>query len=77
MSLTATVSVVAPGSGVPNGTVAFYDGATLLATVDLGTGRVGRAAVVLPAGVHSLTAVYSGAANYNASTSPIRVQTVT
>src|SRR5439155_1197873 len=76
VTLTAVVSPVAPGTGVPTGTVTFRDGATVLATVTLANGSASFAASTLAAGSHSLTAVYSGSPNFNASTSPAVTQVV-
>src|SRR6516164_2353986 len=60
VGFTATVSVVAPGTGTPNGSVTFQDGATSLATVTLSSGAATFTASSLSAGSHSITAVYSG-----------------
>jgi hypothetical protein len=71
LTLTATVSANAPGSGVPTGTVDFMDG-----TVPLGTAMLnhaGKATLttrgLLPGTHAALTAVYSGDHNYLTSTS--------
>ncbi len=78
VTFTATVSVVSPGGGTPDGTVQFKDG-----TLNVGSPRTlvnGVASLTLPrlaGGVHSITAEYSGAPNYNPSTSPVRTHTVT
>jgi hypothetical protein len=69
VTLNATVSVPTPGGGIPTGTVSFYDGTVLIATVDLDASRVGHAAVILPAGLHKITAVYNGSTDYKTSTS--------
>ncbi|MDX3853667.1 Ig-like domain-containing protein, partial [Streptomyces sp. AK02-01A] len=74
--LTATVTAVAPGSGTPTGTVSFFDGATLLGSGSLSGGVATLSVSTLSVGVHSLTAVYSGNVSFNASTSPIDIQTV-
>jgi len=71
VTLTAVVSPVAPGTGVPTGTVTFRDGATVLATVTLANGSAS-----LAVGSHSLTAAYSGGGNFLASTSAIVIHTV-
>jgi len=67
VTFTATVSVIAPGGGIPTGTVTFRDGATFLATVSL----VGTTAVFttsnLGVGPHSMTATYNGDTNFSAS----------
>ncbi|HTQ39322.1 MAG TPA: Ig-like domain repeat protein [Pirellulales bacterium] len=70
VTLTATVAVVSPGAGSPTGTVTFMDGSNTL-----GTGSVnssGQATYTVPANtlsldVHSITAVYGGDANFQAS----------
>src|SRR3989442_968186 len=76
VTLTAVVSPVAPGTGVPTGTVTFRDGATVLATVTLVNGSASLTVSTLTTGSHSLTAVYSGSPNFNASTSPAVTQVV-
>src|SRR5207249_2247406 len=72
VTFTAMVSALAPGTGIPTGTVTFKDGASVL-----GTGTVSGAGVAtyttgaftLSVGSHSITAVYGGDANYTSSTS--------
>jgi hypothetical protein len=72
-TLTATVVPASAATAKPIGTVMFYDGATLLGSGVLSTsGSTYTAAVpvVLTATTtHSLTAVYSGDANYATSSS--------
>jgi len=63
---TATVASLA---GVPTGTVAFYDGSTLLGSVTLASGVAAYTTSSLALGTHSITAVYSGDANFSAVTS--------
>ncbi|MFF1956030.1 Ig-like domain-containing protein, partial [Streptomyces sp. NPDC058220] len=58
-------------------TVSYFDGATLLGTGTLSGGVATFAVSTLSVGTHSLTAVYAGDSNFNASTSPIDTQTVT
>ena len=67
--VTATVSAVAPGSGVPDGTVQFYtDGVVNGSPVTLdGSGRASITLASLPTGSHSISATYSGGANFTAS----------
>ena len=60
VAFTATVSPVAPGSGTPTGTVSFYDGATLLATVNLVNGVATFTISTLAKGTHNIKAVYNG-----------------
>ena len=70
VTFTATVSVVAPGTGTPAGSVEFFDGATSLGTSTLnGSGQASFAASTLTVGTHSITAKYLGTSNYNESTS--------
>ena len=71
VSLTATVSPVAPGSGTPTGSVEFYDG-----TSDLGAGTYDNVSGVwslstagLALGSQAITAVYSGDDNFSSSQS--------
>ncbi len=73
-----TATVVWPsGAGTPTGTVTFRDGTTALATIPLGSGGTGSASTVFAtAGQHSITAQYSGDANFGGSTSPALVQVV-
>ena len=70
VSLTATVVTVSPGSGIPHGTVSFFDGQSLLgsSTVD-GTGVAILTLSNLDHGGHSITAVYNGDSNDTTSTS--------
>ena len=76
VTLTAVVSPVAPGTGVPTGTVTFRDGATVLATVTLANGSASFVTSTLAVGSHSLTAAYSGGGNFLASTSATVIDTV-
>ena len=78
VTFTATVTTVAPGLGSPTGTVNFLDGATPLASnVALnGAGVATFTTTSLSIGTHSITAVYSSDANFNASTSPAVSQVV-
>jgi hypothetical protein len=68
--LTATVAPVAPGAGVPTGTVTFFEGGKILGTAQLDSN--GQAGVFLerfPPGAHTVTAVYSGDGDFMTSTS--------
>jgi hypothetical protein len=73
VTFTATITVINPGGGLPTGSVAFYDGSTLLGTGTLSAVDGKSIATFsdgnLSVGVHSITAVYSGDANYAASAS--------
>src|SRR2546427_194147 len=76
VTLSRTVTAVAPAVGVPTGTVTFSDGATALATVTLVNGTASLTTSTLTVGSHSLTAVYNGSANFLGSTSPTVRQVV-
>ena len=68
VTLTAVVVSVAPGSGVPVGTVTFKDGATVLGTKPVSaSGQAVLTTSALTVGPHTLTATYSGNANYKPS----------
>ncbi|HTW80777.1 MAG TPA: Ig-like domain-containing protein, partial [Terracidiphilus sp.] len=55
----------------PTGSVSFYLGSTLLDTASLTGDSTSFITTLLPVGVNSLTAVYSGNADFNSSTSSI------
>src|SRR6266702_859941 len=75
--LTAKVAAVPPAVGTPTGTVAFQDGATALGTATLSSSGVATLTLsTLAVGSHSLTAVYSGDANFSGATSAALTQTV-
>jgi hypothetical protein len=64
-------------SGTPGGSVTFKDGSNTLGTGNLNSSGVANFTTsILPAGIHSLTAVYGGNANFTGSTSPVLTQTV-
>jgi len=73
VNFTATVTSAA---GTPGGTVTFLDGATTLGTKPLTGGSATWSTATLSVAAHSITAVYSSDANFNASTSPELIQTV-
>ena len=80
---TATVSVVAPGTGVPGGAVVFREGTTILSTDTLDYN--GRAAFITSAfsvGSHTITATYEGFDYCSASSTALtetvaRAETIT
>ena len=77
VTFTATIGVVAPGAGVPTGSVTFKDGSTTLGTGTLNsTGQATFATTTLAVGSHTITAVYGGDPNYSGRTSAARAQTV-
>jgi hypothetical protein len=73
VTLTAQITVVAPGSGTPTGTVTFRDGSSSLGTGTVKVvGGIAEATLTtskLSQGNHSLTAVYGGSSSYAGSTS--------
>ena len=78
VTYTATVKAKAPGMGLPTGTITFKNGAAAISTVAV-TAATGKAAVsVTPhtKGTYSLTAVYSGNANFTVSTSAVVKQVI-
>jgi hypothetical protein len=70
VTFTATVSAVAPGAGVPTGTVRFrVDGTNVGAAVTL-VGGVARYQIAnLSVGRHTIAAIYNGSVSYSTSTS--------
>jgi LmbE family N-acetylglucosaminyl deacetylase len=73
VTFTATIS---SNGGTPTGTVTYMDGATVLGAGILSDGMASYTAPALVGGTHSITAVYSGDANFETSTSPAVLQTV-
>jgi hypothetical protein len=70
VTFTVTVTAVAPGVGIPTGTVTFLDGATPIGTATLNGSGVGSFSTsTLTVGTHPITASYAGDGNFNASTS--------
>jgi Big-like domain-containing protein/IPT/TIG domain-containing protein len=70
-TLKATVKAIAPGGGTPSGTVTFWEGKTVLATVPLSSSVAKYPLKSMPIGTHEITATYSGDPNYEASGSAI------
>src|SRR5438309_2235059 len=75
-AVTLTASVTSPVTGTLTGTVTFQDGTSALGTGTLSGGAATFITSGLTAGTHSITAVYSGDANFASSTSPGLTQTV-
>jgi hypothetical protein len=77
-SVQFTATVTSMAAGTPTGTATFFDGATALSpAVNLGAQSSATLTTSsLSTGAHSITAQYSGDANFNASTSPIVTQQV-
>lgn len=77
MTFSVTVRAVAPGSGIPTGTVTFTDGAVVLGTGSLNaTGQATFTTSALSLGGHDITATYSGDTNFYGSASATFTQTV-
>jgi hypothetical protein len=74
LTFTATVSST---SGVPIGSVNFYDATTLLGTATLSAGGVATFTNTLSVGSHTITATYTGDTNFNRSTSAPVTVTIT
>lgn len=70
VTLTATVTVVVPGAGIPTGTVTFRDSGGAIGLATLSSGQATLVTSFVDAGSHELTADYSGDANFTGSTSP-------
>jgi len=76
-AVTFTVSVQPSAGGTPTGTVTLMDGTTSLGNSSLSGGGSAQFTMGgLSAGAHSVTAVYSGDANFTAGTSAALVETV-
>jgi hypothetical protein len=76
VTLTAVVSVRAPGAGTPTGTVTFKDGSTILSTIEISDGQAVFSTSQLGVGSHTITVTYSGDANFTGSTATLN-QTIT
>ena len=71
VTFTALVSTLAPGSGTPTGTVAFFDGSTLLGSANLVNGSASLTLSSLTSGSHSIRAAFAGSDNFASSSSSI------
>jgi hypothetical protein len=74
VTLTATVSALAPGGGVPTGLVEFRVNGVLVGSEPLVNGVANRAAK-FKKGSYALSATYVGAANFNGSSGTVQHQT--
>src|SRR5437588_5932846 len=76
VNVTFTAKVTST-QGTPPGTVDFKDGGSvLMAGVALVSGQATFQTAALTGGAHSITVVYSGSANFVATTSPVLTQNV-
>jgi hypothetical protein len=66
VTLTATVAAIAPGAGVPTGTITFRDNGTVIGSAALVNG-VATMNKNLKRGSHPLTATYTATTNFNGS----------
>jgi hypothetical protein len=73
---TAVVLTASISSTTATGTVTFKDGSTVLGTAPVSGGAAQYTTTAMAAGVHSLTAVYSGDANWIGSTSAVLSETI-
>ncbi|HLW54739.1 MAG TPA: Ig-like domain repeat protein [Candidatus Angelobacter sp.] len=71
LTFSATVS-----SSSATGTVTFFDGSVPLSSAPLSSGTASFTTSILGAGSHSITAQYSGDANFNGSTSAAFIENV-
>lgn len=75
ITLTANLSVVAPGAGTPTGTITFEDGSNVLGTSSVSSaGQAALPTASLSVGSHSLLASYSGDANFLSSSATLAQQ---
>src|SRR5262249_24487932 len=75
VTFSATVAAVAPGATTPTGTVTFQDGNVSLGTVAVGPGGTATLTTSFAvAGSHAITAIYSGAPNFVASSQALTEQ---
>jgi hypothetical protein len=76
VTFTATVNPVAPGGGVPTGSVEFLRDGVVLGTRPVVNGMAQWTTSALTAGKHVIHARYTGTSNYTASTSVAFQQSV-
>ncbi len=70
VTLAAVVGAVAPGGGVPTGTITFFDGSASLGAATLDSqGRASLVVSTLFLGKHTISATYAGSASYRSSIS--------
>jgi hypothetical protein len=76
VTFSATVKPAARGAGTPSGTVAFYDGSTLLGIATLVGNKATFSITTMAKGRHRITAVYGGDPSYTTSTAARLTQIV-
>jgi len=76
-AVTFIATVTAQYGGTPAGSVSFFDGGTNIGNSNLnGGGEATLTTSTLSVGTHSITATYTGDANFASSTSPVLYQVV-
>jgi hypothetical protein len=68
--LTATVGILPPGGGAPGGSVTFFEGGLTLGVQPVSGGKAILQTHLMGVGIHQITAMYSGDANYAGSSAP-------
>jgi hypothetical protein len=76
-TLTATLAASMANRPTPGGSVTFYDNGAVLGTVEVSSGVATYATAALATGSHTITAAYSGDANFNPQSSSASAVTVT
>lgn len=71
-----TATVTGQYGGVATGTITFADGGATIATVSLTHDKASYSTSYASAGTHSITATYSGDANYAGSTSSVLLEQI-
>src|SRR5207247_1549549 len=79
VTFTATITPVAPSTGVPTGTVTFKDGGIAFPSGTVPVDNTGHASLTpatLSVGSHNITIVYNADTNYGGSSASLPTQTV-
>lgn len=71
VTVTASVAVLAPGAGIPAGTVGFASGGTTLNVALSPAGTATWTTSALPAGTDTIMATYSGSADFQGSSATL------
>ena len=77
VTFTARIIPIAPGAGVPAGTVIFSDGSTTLGSAPVVNGSASFTTSSLQAGSHNIVATFSGDANSRGSAGTLQEQVET
>jgi hypothetical protein len=76
VTITATLSAVAPASGLPGGTVQFKEGGVLVGSVNVLSGTAILVTSSLTEGVHTIRAEYQGDGNFLGTTNEVEVTVI-